>query len=152
VPSRYSAGVEYVDARILPNVVYVARSYDLIVTQGRGAYPPSVSHGYGTSVDLVPAGTSWKRSAERLAADLGWTPGCGSVGERPACDLVPAILAVYYNGFPGHGDPEHCSGGCAPHIHVTWYGEMGPSDGQLHPPVPWLRVFPGPGVPVESST
>lgn len=141
VPSRYVSGdPEEVDARILPNVVYLARRYGLVVTQGRKPYPPSVSHGYGTSVDFVDAdGQNWEDSAQRAAEDLGWSSDCGSSGERPACDLVPAILAIYYNGYPNHGEGNH--------IHITWYGPMGPSDGLLHPPLAWVKVFPAPGVP-----
>jgi hypothetical protein len=74
--------------------------------------------------DLVPAdGTTqarWDASAGRLARDLGWTPACGSSGSRPACPLVPAIQFVGYDGFPRHGSPRTCGGGCAAHIHVSW--------------------------------
>lgn len=139
LPTSITGGAtEYVDTRIRANVVWAARTYHLRVTQGRGGIEtgsPSVSHGYGTSVDLVPQpGYGWDQTTRNFALDLGWTPACGSSGERPACDLVPAILAVYYDDYPGHGTGDH--------LHVTWYGAMGPSDGHLHPPVPWVRVFP----------
>ena len=77
------------------------------------------THGDGTALDLVPANGSthggWDDSAGRLARDLGWNPACGHSGSRPACPLAPAIQFVLYEGYPNHGWPRTCTGGCPAH-------------------------------------
>lgn len=153
IPPEYTGGaVEEIDSRILPNVVWIAQTYDLLITQGRGGRgtgSPSVSHNYGTGIDMVPANgnsqAEWDRTAGRLASDLGWAPSCGGQGTRPACDLVPAIRFVGYDGYENHGSPRTCSGGCPAHIHVSWEAGDGASyDGVLRPPLDWVMVFPSP--------
>lgn len=42
-----------VDARILNDVKFIAEHFKLKVSQGRAPYPPSLTHGAGTSVDFV---------------------------------------------------------------------------------------------------
>jgi lysophospholipase L1-like esterase len=157
IPPQYTAGGAYkaIDERILPNVVWILSTYNLIVIQGRGGQEtgsPSVSHNYGTALDMVPArGNSqeiWDQSAGRLAHDLGWIPSCGASGVRPACPLVPAIRFIGYDGYPSHGSPRTCTGGCPAHIHVSWEGGDGAVyDGVLRPPLDWVLVFPSPAGP-----
>src|SRR4051812_43203110 len=125
LPSWAMAGgraAEPVDARIYDDVVWVLQRYGLRVSAAREA--GHHTHGDGTAVDLVPAagGTQahWDASAGRLASDLGWTAACGRSGARPACPLKPAIQWVGYDGYPSHGSPRTCTGGCLAHIHVSW--------------------------------
>ena len=61
----------------------------------------------------------------------------------PACPLKPWVRFVGYNGYPNHGDPAHCSGGCGAHIHVSWYASSY-GNSALSPPNAWVRVFPVP--------
>jgi hypothetical protein len=136
-----------VDARIWPGAVWILRAYGLRVTAARE--PGHATHGDGTALDLVPADdlrsqAAWDRSAGRLARDLGWRRGCGRSGSRPACDLVPAIQFVGYDGYPSHGSPRTCRGGCPAHIHVSWVSSSFGS-GSLSPPPAWVLVFPAPG-------
>jgi hypothetical protein len=134
-----------VDARIYADVIWSLRRYHLRVTAAREA--GHRTHGDGTAVDLVPADgitqPVWDASAGRLAHALGWTPGCGRSGSRPACPLVPAVQFVGYDGYPSHGSPRTCNGGCPAHIHISWaspcYGASG-----LAPPCPWVIAFPVP--------
>jgi peptidoglycan LD-endopeptidase LytH len=136
---------EQVDTRILPDALWILGSYGLRVTAARE--PGHNTHGDGTAVDMVPASpggqAAWDRSALRLAHDIGWIDACGGSGARPACPLKPWVRFVGYNGYPNHGDPAHCSGGCGAHIHVSWsassYGNSA-----LSPPNAWVRVFPVP--------
>ncbi|MEK6326640.1 MAG: lytic transglycosylase domain-containing protein [Actinomycetota bacterium] len=135
------------DARIWPDAVWILRSYGLRVTAARES--GHATHGDGTALDLVPAGdlrsqAAWDRSAGRLARDLGWRRGCGRSGSRPACDLVPGIQFVGYDGYPSHGSPRTCGGGCPAHIHVSWVSSTFGS-GPLAPPPAWVLVFPAPG-------
>jgi hypothetical protein len=113
---------EPVDARLYDDVTWILRRYHLRVTAARAA--GHMTHGDGTAVDLIPADgasqAAWNASAGRLAADLGWTPACGASGSRPACDLVPAIQFIGYDGYPGHGSPRTCTRGCPVHIHISW--------------------------------
>lgn len=131
---------EQVDARILPDAEWVLRTYHLIVTAARET--GHHTHGDGTAMDMVPVVPySWDATALRLAHDLGWTESCAASGVAPVCHFVPAIRGVFYNSFPGHGDPQHCSGGCGAHIHVSWYASHYGASG-LAPPNTWVRVFP----------
>ena len=105
------------------------------------------THGDGTAVDLVPTVVAtqrdWDASAGRLANDLGWMPSCGNSGVRPACALKPAIQFVGYDGYPSHGSPRTCTGGCPAHIHVSWVsGCYGSS--ALVAPCGWVMAFPVP--------
>jgi hypothetical protein len=136
---------EPVDSRIYNDVVWVLRRYGLRVMAARE--PGHHTHGDGTAVDLVPAsGASqrdWDATAGRLAHDLGWTPACGASGARPACPLKPAIQWIGYDGYPSHGSPRTCTGGCPAHIHVSWVsGCYGSS--ALVAPCAWVMAFPVP--------
>ena len=150
VPAKYTGGATVeIDARILDDVVFIADHYGIRVSQGlghSGTGSPSVSHNYGTATDLVPANSGplseWQRTTERLARDLGWNPGCGRSGSRPACPLVPAIRWIGYNGYPGHGDPTRCSGACPAHLHVSWECSCGPYDGRWRGLSTWIKSFP----------
>jgi hypothetical protein len=134
-----------VDARLYDDVIWILRRYQLRVTAAREA--GHRTHGDGTAVDLVPAAgntqPSWDASAGRLAHDLGWSEACGRSGTRPGCRLAPAIQFIGYDGYPNHGSPRTCTGGCAAHLHISWaspcYGT--PS---LAPPCQWLTAFPVP--------
>ncbi len=135
-----------VDARLYSNAVWILRTYELRVTAAREA--GHATHGDGTALDMVPAGdigsqAAWDRSAGRLADDLGWTRDCGASGTRPICPLVPAIQFVGYEGYPSHGSPRTCGGGCPAHIHVSWQSSSFGS-GPLSPPPQWVMAFPSP--------
>ena len=137
--------VQEVDARIWPNAIYLLRTYHLKVTAAREA--GHETHGDGTALDIAPAGGNsqaiWDASVGRMAADLGWTSGCARSGVRPACSFVPAIHAVFYDGYPGHGSPRTCQGGCPQHIHLSWVSDTYGTGG-LGPPPGFVRVFPVP--------
>jgi hypothetical protein len=150
IPAKYANEGTKIDARLLGNAIFLAERYDVTISQGfghRGTGSPSVSHNYGTALDMVPARSQalaeWRRTAERLARDVGWTPSCGSSGSRPACDLVPAIEWVGYNGYSEHGDPAHTGN---PHIHINFACSCGTYDGVFHGLSDWVKRFP-----VESS-
>jgi len=150
LPKRLMApgyAAQEVDARIWPGAVWILETYGLRVTAARES--GHATHGDGTALDMVPAGdlgsqAAWDRSALRLAEDLGWSRGCGRSGTRPACDLVPAIQFVGYEGYPSHGSPATCGGGCPAHIHVSWVSSSFGS-GPLSAPAAWVLVFPAPG-------
>jgi len=136
---------EPVDARIYDDVLWALRRYSLRVTAAREA--GHHTHGDGTAVDLVPgigmAQRDWDATARRLGHDLGWIEACGASGERPACPLKPAIQWIGYDGYPSHGSPRTCTGGCPAHIHVSWVsGCYGSS--ALVPPCAWVMAFPAP--------
>ncbi len=145
IPGSVGDPGEVIDARLLNAAVWMAKTYNLYITQG-GWQPgsPSVSHGWGTALDMVPRGdqsqAGWNSSALRLAKDLGWTPECGPSGMKPACNLVPAIHAVYYNGFPNHGDPWHNSG--SPHIHISFECSCTYYSGGTQEIASWVKTFP----------
>ena len=152
VPARLSTpgyGPMQVDARLYEDVVWALQTYDLRLTAAREAN--HATHGDGTAVDLVPAGDlssqpTWDDSAGRLAADLGWKPSCGASGTAPACPLVPAIQFVGYDGYPSHGSPRTCGGGCPAHIHISWRSSSFGSS-PLSPPPAWTMAFPAPKAP-----
>lgn len=133
-----------VEMRIHADVVWLLRRYELRITAG--AESRHNTHGDGTAIDAVPAGSqalpAWRGTAERAARELGWTPACAASGVAGVCDLAPAIQAVFYNGFDSnHGDPAHSN---IPHVHISWksssYGTSA-----CCPPPQWVEVFPAPG-------
>ena len=152
VPARLSApgyGAMEVDGRLYDDVVWVLQTYGLRLTAAREA--GHATHGDGTATDMVPAGDlasqpTWDESAGRLAADLGWKPSCGVSGTAPACPLVPAIQFIGYDGYPSHGSPRTCGGGCPAHIHVSWRSSSFGSS-ELSPPASWVMAFPAPVAP-----
>ena len=137
---------EQCDQRIVPDVLWVLRTYHLRVNACRES--GHHTHGAGLAVDAQPEpGHDWPSTAQRAAEDLGWTGGCGGNGLAQhaggTCDLVPAIRGIFYNGYPGHGDPQHCSASCGAHIHVSWEGSTYAAAGMV-PPADWVKVFPVP--------
>jgi hypothetical protein len=131
-----------VETRIYSDAVWLLRRYDLLATAG--AESGHNTHGDGTAVDAVPAGSqalsNWRATAEQAARDLGWTPGCAASGVAGVCPLVPAIQGVFYNGYPHHGDPAHSD---IPHVHVSWKSSSyGTSVCCVSPE--WIEVFPAP--------
>jgi hypothetical protein len=137
---------EQCDKRIVPDVLWVLRAYHLRMTACRES--GHHTHGAGLATDLVPeGGHSWPETARRVAQDMGWTSGCGPNGLAKhaggQCELVPAIRGIFYNGYPGHGDPAHCSGGCGPHIHISWEGSTYAAS-DLVPPADTVKIFPVP--------
>jgi len=150
LPARLNApgyGGAKVDARIYDDVVWVLETYDLRVTAG--AESGHASHGDGAALDMVPAGdlgsqSSWDQTAGRLARDIGWIPSCGASGVLPACPLKPAFRFVGYDGYPSHGSPRTCGGGCPAHIHVSWSNASGGVGALAPKPAEWIMVFPAP--------
>lgn len=131
-------GAVVIDARIYNNAIWAAKRYGLSFSQGRGAYPPSRSHGWGVALDIVPAsGSTWDR-VRQFALDLGWTPECGDNGlterEGGTCKLAPAIRFIGYDGYPNHGTGHH--------LHVSWRCDCGSYSGALMGPVGTVWVWP----------
>jgi hypothetical protein len=132
-----------IDARLYDDALWILRRYHLRVSAAReGGHH---THGDGTALDLIPADGGaqaiWDRSAGTLARDVGWTADCARSGTRPACRLGPAIQFVGYDGYPSHGSPRTCSGGCPAHLHLSWaspcYGTS-----RLSAPCQWVMTFP----------
>lgn len=119
LPADITAGPQECDARIVPDVVYLARRYRVTVTACYGIHSLNGEHPLGAATDLVPTDGNWGRTM-RLARDLGWRESCASSGLAPAC-ARPPFRAIFYNGFPDHGDPAHCTPcGGGPHLHLSW--------------------------------
>jgi hypothetical protein len=141
------------DARIVPDVIYLLRRYNLRAHDCRAS--GHQTHGDGLSIDIVPGEdqfpevgdtskmTAWKR-LETGIRTLGWRPSCagnGCIGAN-----VPAIYAIFYNGFSNHGDPASYSGSCGcPHVHIRWSSQP-PTGGvpSLAAPFSAVRVFTPP--------
>jgi hypothetical protein len=131
-----------VDARLYADVVWILRRYHLRVSAAReGGHR---THGDGTAVDLIPADgpaqAIWDASAGTLAHDLGWTTACARSGTRPTCRLAPAIQFIGYDGYPGHGSPRTCTGGCPAHLHLSWVSPCYGSS-RLSAPCAWVMAF-----------
>lgn len=135
------------DARIVGDIVYLARRFGALVTS---CYAPSGhaadgEHPLGAAIDAGPRGASW-RGVERLARAAGWKPPCAASGVAPACARSP-FRFVGYNGYPGHGDPAHCvpcSGG--PHLHISWHTSASPGEAEnrarfSYEPASWIDVL-----------
>jgi hypothetical protein len=111
-----------VDARILPDVVYLIRSYHLTVTAAyaTSGHAPDGEHPLGLAVDLVPGpGGSWD-DVDRLAH---WAE---PVQNAPR----PPFRWVGYDGDPGHGRGNH--------LHLSWDHAPDPTH---RPPAAWVETF-----------
>jgi hypothetical protein len=145
LPAVAGAGEEC-DARIVPDVVYLARRFGLIVTDCYGTgHAADGEHPLGAAIDVAPKDGDWNRTM-RAALAAGWRPSCAVSGVAPAC-AKPPFRFVGYNGYENHGDPLHCvpcTGG--PHLHISWLTSA--SSGQAenrtryaYEPARWIEVF-----------
>lgn len=135
------------DARIVPNVVHLARRFGVLVTScyAPTGHEPSGEHPLGAAIDAVPREGEWSRT-RRLAEALGWRASCAASGVAPAC-ARPPFRAVLYNGFPNHGDPLRClpcAGG--PHLHLSWRTSASEGEPENRPrfayePASWIEVL-----------
>lgn len=135
------------DARVVPNVVYLARRFRILVTS---CYSPSGheatgEHPLGAAIDAGPADGDWS-DVEQLARWAGWRPSCAASGVAPDC-ARPPFRFVGYNGYPNHGDPAHCNPcGGGPHIHLSWSTSASPGESENrarygYEPASWIEVF-----------
>jgi hypothetical protein len=141
-----TSGIEC-DARIVPDVVYLARRFGVLVTacySGSG-HASLGEHPLGAAIDAAPRDGDWTRTA-RLARAVGWKPTCAASGVAPACANAP-FRFVGYNGYPDHGDPEHCVPcGGGPHLHLSWMTSASEGQPESRPrsgydPASWIEVF-----------
>jgi hypothetical protein len=129
-----------IDRRLLPDVVWLVRRYDLRITSAytlSKGHEQSGEHPRGLAIDVVPArGGSWA-SLARLAR---WAKPAGGTPRKP-------FRWVGYNGDKGHGDPSHCKvrKACFPHLHLSWQHGYTPR-GRAAPWVSVLRFRPLDGV------
>jgi hypothetical protein len=136
------------DARIIPDVVYLARRFGLIVTACYGIHAPDGEHPLGAAVDVVPQDGNWDRT-RKAAEALGWKSSCALSGVAPEC-ARPPFRFLGYNGYPEHGDPQHCfpCGGGA-HLHISWLTSASLGEPENRPrysyePASWIEVFDTP--------
>jgi hypothetical protein len=122
------------DARIIPDVEYILSRFGLRATSCYRSDGPGDDgeHPLGLALDAVPIDGDWSRALAAAEA-FGWKPSCGSTG--CAGQLTAPMRFIGYNGYPGHGDPDHA--GANAHIHLSW----------LHAPAApytqaaWVDVF-----------
>ncbi|NLT05172.1 MAG: lytic transglycosylase domain-containing protein [Solirubrobacterales bacterium] len=108
------------DARIVSNVVYLARRFRMLVTACAAIHSLNGEHPLGAAIDTVSATGDWPATVERAARALGWKPSCAASGVAPAC-ARPPFRFIAYNGYPSHGDPAHCPPpACPAHLHLSW--------------------------------
>ena len=105
---------ERCDARIVPDVLAILRTFGLQLTACYGGAPHATDgeHPLGLATDLVPNDGDWNRTLAAARA-FGWSPACAAAG----CPDRGPFRVVLYNGYPGHGDPAHTS---TPHLHLSW--------------------------------
>jgi hypothetical protein len=147
-PPSSAPGIEC-DARIIPDVVYLARRFGLLVTACYGIHAPDGEHPLGAAIDAVPQDGNWNRTM-RTALAIGWHPSCAASGVAPEC-ARPPFRFIGYNGYPEHGDPSHCfpCGGGA-HLHISWLtsaslGEPENRSRYSYEPAGWIEVFAADG-------
>ncbi len=132
------------DARIVPDVVYLAQRFGLIVTACYAIHAPDGEHPLGAATDVVPEDGDWNRTL-RAAQALGWHSSCALSGVAPAC-ARPPFRFIGYNGYPGHGDPAHCLCGGDAHLHISWLtsASLGEPENRFryrYEPAAWIEVF-----------
>jgi hypothetical protein len=145
------------DARIVSDVVYLARRFGVLVTAcfSPSGHEATGEHPLGAAIDAVPRDGDWSRTA-RLARAVGWKPSCAASGVAPEC-ARPPFRFVGYNGYPNHGDPLHCvpcSGGA--HIHLSWLTSASPGEPEnrarySYEPASWIEVFAAAATPAGQA-
>jgi hypothetical protein len=124
------------DARIVNDVLWIARRFSLTVTAcfAASGHSRRGEHPLGLAIDAVPADGDWSHALAAAEA-FGWTEACARTG----CDgsLALPLRFVGFNGYPGHGDPAHCRCGAKAHIHFSW--RHAPSAPQT--PAAWVAAF-----------
>jgi hypothetical protein len=123
------------DARIVDDVLDLIHRFGLTVTACFAASGHEIhgEHPLGLAIDVAPADGNWDRT-QAAARLFGWSPTCAASG--CAGDIRPPMRVVLYNGYPGHGDPEHCRApACQPHLHLSW--AHGPTEPLS--PAPWVE-------------
>ena len=134
------------DARIVADVVWLARRFHVQVTACYAIHSPAGEHPLGAATDLVPEpGLAWDETTEALARAAGWNPACAASGVAPAC-ADPPFRFIAYNGFPGHGDPAHCACGPGAHLHLSWLTSASAGGPENRPrssyfAASWIDVF-----------
>jgi hypothetical protein len=132
LPTSVTGGaVMQCDARIIPDVVWLARRFHVQVTACSSIHSQAGEHPLGAATDLVPEpGYTWPATTGALAHAIGWKRACAASGVAPDCARPPFRFAGY-NGYPGHGDPAHCSPcGGGPHLHLSWLTSASPGQAQ----------------------
>jgi hypothetical protein len=155
LPADIASGPQRCDARIVDDVVYLARRDRVTVTACYAIHSLAGEHPLGAAIDVVPSDGNWERTL-RLARDLGWQQSCAASGVAPAC-ARPPFRFIGYNGYPDHGDPQHCTpciGG--PHLHLSWQTSASPGQPQNRPrtsydPPGWIDVLTPPTTAREAS-
>lgn len=131
------------DARIVPDVIALARRYGVLMTACFGIHTPDGEHPLGAATDIVPKDGDWSRTL-RLAHDLGWKESCAAIGVAPVCAHRP-FRFIGYNGYPNHGDPAGCL--CpTPHLHLSWLTSASSGEPENQPRFgyfapSWIDVF-----------
>jgi hypothetical protein len=125
---------ERCDARIVPDVVALVATFGIHVSDCYGGAPhdPDGEHPLGLAIDAGPADGDWRRT-ELLARRFGWREPCARAG----CPGAGPFRVILYNGYPGHGDPQHSG---RPHIHLSWQHGPASRGGRA----PWVRVLLAP--------
>jgi hypothetical protein len=108
------------DRRIVPDVVMLMHQWRLQIT---ACYAPtgheaSGEHPLGLAVDVVPGPSATWALLGGLARYAGWRPECAATG--CAEQTHTAFRFVGWNGYPGHGDPQHAGGLRQAHLHLSW--------------------------------
>ena len=118
------------DARIVPDVVYLARRFGILVT---ACYAPTGheatgEHPLGAAIDARAARRQLEPDDAPRARALGWKPVLrGNPASRPNAPARPSASRL--QRLPNHGDPLHCvpcAGG--PHIHLSWLTSASPAE------------------------
>jgi hypothetical protein len=145
LPAAIGAGARC-DARIAPDVAYLARRFGVVVTSCyEVGHAADGEHPLGAAIDAAPRDGDWSRTM-RLARALGWQPSCAASGAAPEC-AHPPFRFIGYNGYPDHGDPLHCSPcGGGPHLHLSWLTSASPGQPEnrsreAYEPARWIEVF-----------
>ena len=153
-PPASAPGMEC-DARIIDDVVYLARRFGLLVTACYGIHSLEGEHPLGAAIDAVPVDGNWDRTMKAALA-IGWKPSCAASGVVPEC-ARPPFRFIGYNGYPDHGDPAHCSpcsGGA--HLHISWNTSASLGEPENRPrtsyePAAWIEVFATDGAEAEGG-
>ncbi len=109
------------DARIVDDVIWLARRFHVRVTACYAIHSPAGEHPLGAADRPRPCSRAarGRTRPRRSRAPPAGTRTAPRSGVAPGC-ARPPFRFIGYNGYPGHGDPAHCGCGAGAHLHLSW--------------------------------
>jgi len=152
LPASVTGGVRLrCDARIVPDVVWLARRYAIRVTACYAIHTPDGEHPLGAAIDAVPQPPrTWQATTEAVARFAGWKPSCAASGVRARLRSPAVFASSVTTATQATATPPHCHAcGGGAHLHLSWMTSASAGRPENKPrwtyfAPSWIEVFTAP--------